>query len=96
MRQVKPLSVKPVDAPAAFTVAQAGSIQALSRGQATEHQQRIAFDWLLKEAAGIGAQSFRAGDSHATAFMEGRRFVAAQIVAITILDINKLKDDNNG
>lgn len=93
MRQVRRASVASVDTPAGFTAAQAGAIQALSRGQASEHQQRVAYDWLVKEAGGIGAQSFRAGDSHATAFMEGRRFVAAQIVALTMIDISKLKDD---
>lgn len=96
MRQVKALKAKPVDEPAAFTAAQAGALQALARGQASEHQQRVAYDWLLREAAGIGAQSFRAGDSHATAFMEGRRFVGAQMVAVTMIDIEKLKDDTNG
>lgn len=93
MRQIKPLKIRAVDEPAPFDAAIAAAMQGLSRGQASEHQQRIAYDWLLREAAGIGQQSFRAGDSHATAFMEGRRFVAAQMVALTMIDIQKLKDD---
>jgi hypothetical protein len=51
----------------------------MSFGRATEGQQIAAFDWLIKEAAGLGTQSFRS-DPCETAFAEGRRFVAIQII----------------
>lgn len=72
----------PVDQPAPFTPLIVGAIKALQRGQATEHQQVSLFDWLLKNAAGIGDQSFRAGDPYATAFAEGRRFVGIQMMML--------------
>lgn len=88
---MKRLTIPPVDAPAPFDVLIAASIKALAAGKASEHQQGIAYDWIMKQAAGIGSQSYRGGDSHATAFMEGRRFVAAQLLALQAIDIEKLK-----
>lgn len=88
---IKPLPLAPVDSPAAFSLPIAGAIKALATGKATEAQQVLAYNWIVKNAGGIGAQSFRSGDSHATAFMEGRRFVAAQIVSLTTIDMEELK-----
>lgn len=88
---IKRLPVPAVDSPALFDVHVAASIKALANGTASQHQQRTAYDWIVKSAAGIGAQSFRSGDSHATAFMEGRRFVAAQIIAVETINIEELK-----
>ena len=90
-RAIKPVPQAPVDAPAPFNVAVASAIQAFSRGEATEQQQVLAYEWIVKQAASIGGQSFRGGDSHATAFMEGRRFVAAQMIALQAIDIEKLR-----
>lgn len=65
----------PVDQPPPFEpIVQAG-MKALQNGQASEGQQKAVFDWLLREAGGIGKVSFR-HDPYSTAFMEGRRFVA--------------------
>lgn len=72
----------PVDQPAPFKPVIAAGMKALHRGDATPHQQREVFDWLLKQAAGIGSQSFRAGDPYATAFADGRRFVGVQMMAL--------------
>ena len=88
---IKPRPIGNVDTPAAFTVADASAVQAMHRGDAPSHQQKKALDWIIKQAAAIGGQSFRYGDPQATAFHEGRRFVAAQILALLELDINKLK-----
>lgn len=65
----------PVDQVPPFTTAEAAAVKALSIGQAVEHQQRLAFDWIFKHAAGIATQSYRP-DPYATHFAEGRRFVA--------------------
>lgn len=71
-----------VDQPAPYSpVIQAG-LKAMSRGTASETQQVEVFQWLIKEAAGIGSQSFRP-DPCETAFAEGRRFVAIQIIHLT-------------
>lgn len=92
-RAIKPLPPVPVDYPVPPTIAAVGALQAVYRGTASEHQQKLAMDWIIKQAAQIGGQSYRAGDSHATAFLEGRRFVGAQILSLIGMDINALKDD---
>lgn len=92
-RAIKPLPPAAADAPAGFNVAVVGAIQATYRGTASEHQQMLAMEWIMKQAANLPGVSFRAGDSHATAFLEGRRFVGAQILSLIGMDINKLKDD---
>lgn len=92
-RAIKPLPPAAADAPAGFTVAIVGAIQATYRGTASEHQQKTAMQWIITQAGNVGGISFRAGDSHATAFLEGRRFVGAQILSLIGMDINALKDD---
>jgi len=93
MKPVKPLPVVAVDTPAGFNVPVVAAIKAFANGMATEGQQKLAYEWIVKAAANIGGQSFRSGDSHATAFMEGRRFVGSQMLALQAIDIEKLKDD---
>lgn len=69
----------PVDQHTPYTAQVQAGFRAMSVGKATEGQQVAAFDWLVKEAAGLGTQSFRS-DPCETAFAEGRRFVAIQII----------------
>lgn len=71
----------PVDQPAPFSPVVAAGMKALQAGTATDHQQVEVFNWLLKSAAGIGSQSYRA-DPYATAFAEGRRFVGVQMMIL--------------
>lgn len=72
----------PVDQPAPFTEVVAAGMKAMARGTAEPHQQIEVFNWLLKQAAGIGTQSYRPGDPYATAFMDGRRFVGIQMMML--------------
>lgn len=72
----------PVDQPPPFEPIVAAGMKALQMGTATEHQQKTVFDWLLKEAAGIGKVSFR-HDPQSTAFMDGRRFVGVLMMYLT-------------
>lgn len=88
---IKPLPPAPVDRPAPFEVADAAAVQAVYRGEANPEQQKRAMNWIMKSAAQIGGQSYRAGDSHATAFSEGRRFVGAQILSLIGLRLDELK-----
>lgn len=88
---VKPVPPAPVDQPAGFEIADVAAIQAVYRGEASPEQQKRAMDWIVKSAAQIGGQSFRAGDSHATAFAEGRRFVGAQTLGLLGLRLDDLK-----
>lgn len=93
-RAVAPVPTQPADQPATWTIPDVGAIQAVYRGTASEHQQSLALDWIIKQAAQIGGQSFRAGDSHATAFHEGRRFVGMQIMGLLAINIEDLKRTN--
>lgn len=82
MNQPKKIAVPKllrVDQPAPYTAHVRAGLRALANGTATEGQQVAVFNWLIKEAAGIGTQSFRT-DPMETAFAEGRRFVAIQII----------------
>lgn len=78
----------PVDQPPPFEPIIVAGIRALSMGTASEHQQRTVFEWIYKDLAGIGSQSFRTGDSHQTAFMEGRRFVGVVLVNLANEKVN--------
>lgn len=79
----------PVDQAAPYSEVVRAGLKAMSIGEATPHQQVEAFNWLIKHAAGIGTQSYRA-DPHATAFAEGRRFVGIQIMML----LEKRTDQN--
>jgi hypothetical protein len=72
----------PVDQPPPFEPIVAAGMKALANGTASDGQQKAVFDWLLKEAAGIGKVAFR-HDAHSTAFMEGRRFVGVLMIHLT-------------
>lgn len=72
-------------APADWTPAIATAFQRLSRGEAEPHQQQMVLEWLIG-ATGLRDLSYRPGDTHATSFAEGKRFVGLQIGKM--LDIN--------
>ena len=63
------------------------ALQALARGDASADQQKRALDWIIKQGAATYQQSFVPGDSHATAFIEGRRFVGTKIVELLTVSI---------
>lgn len=68
--------------PPAYGDAEVYAVQALARGEANEHQQRMALDYILNAVCEYDALSFRPGGaegSRATDFAEGKRFVAAQV-----------------
>lgn len=94
--RVKPLPKAAVDTPAPFTLVQAEAVKAIYLGQASEYQQRIGIEWIIKGAAMIGGQSFRRGDSHDTAFGEGKRFVAQQIMALIDMSADDIRKATNG
>lgn len=54
------------------------AVQALKAGAAEPHQQILVMDWLLGPATGLRDVSYWPGDTHATAFAEGKRFVGLQ------------------
>lgn len=81
--------LNPVDQAAAYDPIIPAALKAMSRGEAEPHQQQVLLDWIIKEASGIGAQSFRAGDPYATHFADGRRFVGIQIVHLMTKEVTR-------
>jgi hypothetical protein len=79
--KAKVAKLLPVDQPPPFEPVVMAGMKALMVGQASENQQIAVFNWLLKSAAGIGTQSYRA-DPYATAFMDGRRFVGIMMMML--------------
>lgn len=79
--------------PANYGPAEAAAIQALNRGDATEHQQRIALKWIIEGAAATYDTSFSPDSDRLTSFAEGRRFVGSQVVKLLKIDVSKLKKD---
>jgi hypothetical protein len=81
--------------PVAFTKSQVASIQALAAGIADERQQRRAFDCILTSVCDLNGLSYRpdeAGGERATAFAEGKRFVALQLCKALKLNIDLIKE----
>lgn len=91
-RRVRALPAPPVDQAPSATLAQIGALKALAAGKASEHQQGLAWAFILRAACGVQAQSFRA-DPYATAFMEGRRFAGSVLLTLSMTDTTSLKDD---
>lgn len=62
-----------------YTEAEVQAIRACYHGTADERQQRIALDYLIR-AAGTHDLSYRPGDTHATAFAEGKKWVGQTLI----------------
>lgn len=60
----------------------ARAMRALQQGVASESQQLIALGWIINVACRVEETTFVPGDSHASAFLEGRRSIAQEIVAL--------------
>lgn len=82
--------------PPKYTNFHVASIQALARGEASAHQQQQALRWIIEQAAGTYDLSFSPESDRATSFAEGRRFVGLQLVKLTKINKEALKDDDNG
>lgn len=93
-RRLRALALPPVDKPAEPTLAEVAAIKALSTGKASEHQQGIAWNFILRRAAGIQEQSFRSNDALGMAFKDGRRFVGIQLLTISQIDTSTMKKDD--
>lgn len=69
--------------PASMSVDLVYALQGLNGGKADEHQQRHALHWIINSVAKYYDMSYRPTDSGGdrdSAFAEGKRFVAEQIV----------------
>ena len=80
--------------PPPYEIADVASIQALQRGDASEHQQKLALKWLIERAAGTYEFNFYPTDRE-TAFALGREFVGQQIVKLLHLDLALMRRNEN-
>jgi hypothetical protein len=79
------LAAKPAYAPhkpTEYDNHDAGAMRALVAGVASPEQQKLAFDWWIR-ASGYYDLSYYPGDTHATAFSEGKRFLGAQAIKLS-------------
>lgn len=77
--------------PATWEVADAAALQALIRGDASEHQQQRAVNWIIYNAAGTYDLEYRT-EPRDHAFASGRRFVGLQIVKMLKLNTAAFKE----
>jgi hypothetical protein len=73
------------------------AVKALASGTASPEQQVRAIKWIVEEACMYYNLSFSPGGEDGrrdTDFAEGRRFVGAEIVKMTKLDLTKLKSNS--
>ncbi len=75
--------------PAAWEVADAASIQALAKGEATADQQARALRWIIEQAALTYDLEYRT-ETRDHAFCSGRRFVGLQIVKMLKLNLTTI------
>jgi hypothetical protein len=73
------------------------AIKALATGTANSEQQIRAVKWIVEVGAMYYDLSYSPGDEgrRDTDFAEGRRFVGAQIVKMTKIDLSKIKEVNS-
>ena len=60
-------------------------IQALAEGKATEHQQVVAYNWIVEQAAATYQTAFVPGDPHASSFLAGRAYVGHAIRKMRVI-----------
>lgn len=65
--------------------------RALQQGKATEIQQKAAWHWLMQKACRVSETTFWPGDPTATAFLEGRRSIGVDAVALIEAPIKEEK-----
>lgn len=82
-----------------YTVEEVHAVRACIVGVASPGQAKLAFDWVMREAAKVNDLSFQDGGieaQRATDFAEGRRFVGALIREMgepMTLDLAQAKDE---
>ena len=83
--------------PVKYAKADVSALQAMRQGKANADQQKRAMEFILETVCDRNGMSFRPGGpegARETDFAEGRRFVGNQIVKLTNIPLNKLKEEN--
>jgi hypothetical protein len=90
-RALRALPTPKASEPAKVTLVVATAIRALRDGKATEHQQKVALEWIVGDAC--GKRHFPYHDNERdTVLALGRLFVAEQIVGLFHVDLATLKE----
>lgn len=83
--------------PPAWEKHHAMAIKCLAEGNANEHQQKIAFNWILYDLCGTYDLSYRPDSQRDSDFAEGKRFVGLQLVKLLKIKLDALtKESDNG
>lgn len=84
--------------PVAWTDAEAGAIQAVARGEASPHQQKLAYLFIVEKLAGTYDAHYYPGPEGArdTDFALGRANVGQQIVKLTKVHIQAISTGKRG
>lgn len=93
-KALKTLPRLAADAVAPVSLPVAAAIKALHAGEANSHQQQMALQWIVREAAGKAHFPYHASDRD-TAFALGRYFVADQIIGLFNADLSSLRRAEN-
>jgi hypothetical protein len=93
---LKPMATPPADKPADVTYAVAIAIRAMRDGAASAHQQKLALEWIVGDAAGKRHFPYHGEKTHDTSFAMGRYFVAEQITGLFYVDLASLRRDFDG
>lgn len=78
---------KPVD----YEIEDAGALQAVMLGRASEDQQRRAMKFVVERICGTYDLSYRSEKPNDTAFAEGKRFVGLQLVKFAVLNLAAIR-----
>lgn len=70
------------------------AIKALKTGTATEAQQKLALYVFVNKLARAHDLLYIPGDTHATAFLNGRAFVGAQVLEVLNIPVGRLLEEN--
>ena len=81
---------------ATFTESDALALQALEKGEASPEQQVRALRHILEEICKVYYLSYDYKSDRHTAFREGRRAVALEIISILRTNTEALKEKDNG
>ena len=78
---------------APFELPDAQALKALSNGEAEPQQQQRALKWIVHNVCRLNRLSYQPESDRATAFAEGRRFVALQIMRLIQTPSDELKPE---
>lgn len=79
--------------PVQYEAADVTAIQQLEQGECTPDLQKRALKWIIETVCATYDMSYRPGDTHETAFAEGRRFAGNSIVKMLKLNPSKVRRD---